>query len=101
MNDKLLMEYNTTNGNAPGKLDSIEELNKWIASAMHIDDSICAKRDRKHCQYLAHLMNFKKDTKRPLNTLTSSNDATMPTVFKCNYALKLKDEEHALLAAND
>ncbi|KAG6863882.1 hypothetical protein C0991_002362 [Blastosporella zonata] len=96
MNDDLVMEYNTANGDPPGKLDSIKELNKWIALVMHLDDNIHAKHDREHRQYLAHLMNFKKDTRKTANVTTSANDTTTPTVFKRNYALKLKDEERAL-----
>ncbi|KAG6858746.1 hypothetical protein C0991_002010, partial [Blastosporella zonata] len=101
MNDDLLLEYNTVNGDAPGKLDSIEDLDKWISAITHMDDGIRAKHDRERRQYLDHLAEFKKEPRRPLYVPNSTSATTSSTNFKRNYALKLKDKERTLLAAND
>ncbi|KAG6863888.1 hypothetical protein C0991_002316 [Blastosporella zonata] len=101
MNDDLLLEYNTVNGNVPGKLNSIEDLDKWISAITHMDDGICTKHECKHCQYLDHLADFKKEPRRPLYVPNSSSGMTSSTNFKCNYALKLKEKEQTLLAVND
>ncbi|KAG6852309.1 hypothetical protein C0991_001017 [Blastosporella zonata] len=101
MNDNLLLEYNTVNGDTPGKLESIEDLDKWILAITHMDNGICAKHKCKCRQYLDHLADFKKEPQRPLYAPNSSSGMTSSTNFKCNYGLKLKDKEQMLLAAND
>ncbi|KAG6838903.1 hypothetical protein C0991_007443, partial [Blastosporella zonata] len=95
MNNELQAEYNTTNGDAPGKLDSIEDLDKWITSITHIH----SRRDREHCRYFAHLSNIKKDTRKTLTASATAPDTANTThTFKCHYALKLKEDKRALLA---
>ncbi|KAG6838902.1 hypothetical protein C0991_005348, partial [Blastosporella zonata] len=102
MNDELQAEYNTTNGDAPGKLDSIEDLDKWITSITHIDDGIRSRRDREHRRYFAHLSNIKKDTRKTTTAgATAADTANTTHTFKRHYALKLNEDERALLASND
>ncbi|KAG6852136.1 hypothetical protein C0991_002677, partial [Blastosporella zonata] len=101
MNNDLLLEYNMVNGDALGKLNSIEDLDKWILAITHMDDGICAKHEREHHQYLNHLAGIKKEPRRPLYAPNPTSNATPSTNFKQNYTLKLNDNECSLLAAND
>ncbi|KAG6839011.1 hypothetical protein C0991_006602, partial [Blastosporella zonata] len=101
MNNDLLLEYNTVNGNVPSKLNSIEDLNKWILAITHMDNGICTKHKHERRQYLDHLADFKKEPRRPLYAPNSLSGTTSCTNFKRNYALKLKDEQQMLLTTNN
>ncbi|KAG6830056.1 hypothetical protein H0H87_009406 [Tephrocybe sp. NHM501043] len=90
-----MVKYNTTNGNAPGKLNSIADLDDWISAVQHLDEGVCAKKDRDHHALQAHIAASKKQFKLKL---TSTNTTTN---FKQKYAYKLDNNEKVLLNAND
>ncbi|KAG6825483.1 hypothetical protein H0H87_009472, partial [Tephrocybe sp. NHM501043] len=46
LSDDLGVEYGTINSNAPGVLDTIADLNKWIARIGHMDDNLRQRKDR-------------------------------------------------------
>ncbi|KAG6828387.1 hypothetical protein H0H87_002256 [Tephrocybe sp. NHM501043] len=96
LNADMQVEYNSTNSDALGKLDSIAELDNWISTIQHLDEGIHAKRDHDQETIHSQIAASKKQ-----NTTKQTNTNDNPTNFKCKYAYKLNDEEKALLNVNN
>ncbi|GLB45013.1 putative retrotransposable element tf2 155 kda protein type 1-like [Lyophyllum shimeji] len=115
---ELDAEYRLVNGESPGKLDSIADIEDWISSVSRIDQGLKAKALRDRKAYIAQLAALGSEAKKLGRDYRAPNSSNAPSANAANasasstsqsnsqpftrkFANKLSFEERELLKKND